>query len=105
MAKPVPEWMIEGAGPLVDPIPHRYGEIVRECVDSLKPQDRYAVEMYFYERISLAEMAHRLGLKGRQSAAYRLGRALGHLEECLKERGITELLFSRDDVEDDYGEL
>lgn len=102
--KPVPDWMLEGAGPLINPIPHEFGEVVKDAVDSLKPQDRWVVEMYFYERVPLSEMAARMGLSGRQSAAYRLGRALGHLEQALAERGVSDVSFSRDE-EDDYGEL
>ena len=102
--KPVPEWVIEGSEPINNPQPHRYGEIVKDAVDSLDEEDRWCVEMYFYERIPFSEMAHRMELAGRSSAAYRLGRALGHLERALEERGITDVSFDRPDVEDDvYG--
>lgn len=76
-------------------------ELFAEIVDDLDDEDRRLIEAVFYEGLSLSEAAYRLGFGGatstgrnegraaKQTAHYRLNRALNQIRTALEKRGIT----------------
>ncbi len=82
-------WLLELLPPAQYKSEHPLREVFAEAVDNLPEEDRLIIEAVFWEGVSLSEAAHRLGLSAKQSAHYRLQRALGRLKESLEARGIT----------------
>lgn len=66
---------------------HPMRERIADIVDGLPEQDRIIIEAIMWEGISLSEAATRLGLSARQSAHYRLKRALGLVRDELEKEG------------------
>lgn len=80
-------------------IPHSLDEVVKDCVDRLGEEDRTVLEMYFWERLTYAEISERLlgfedgQVRGRQDAHYRVQRAKNRLMKLLAEEGIDDAFF------------
>lgn len=83
------EWLLHLLPPAQYKQEHPLREVFAECVDNLPEEDRLIIEAIYWEGITLAEAAQRLGLGAKQSAHYRLNRALGLLKEALIEKGIN----------------
>lgn len=88
----VRSWVIENhVEPRIVPSPHI--DAVRDAVEELDPEDQYVILRYFYERMTLSDIATTLALAGRTSGHYRVQRALDTLREKLAEKGITDQLW------------
>ncbi len=81
------QFLLERLPPVAYKQEHPLREVFADIVDNLPEEDRLIIEAIMWEGISLAEAAHRLGLGAKQSAHYRLGRALGLVEDELKKVG------------------
>lgn len=80
-------------------ISHSLGDVVRDCVNLLDEEDRTVLEMYFWERLTYAQISERLlgfedgQVRGRQDAFYRVQRAKARLQKLLDEEGIDDAYF------------
>lgn len=81
-------WLLELLPPAEYKGPHPLRDVFASAVDSLPPEDRLVIEAWAWEGLSLSEIAKRLGLGAKQSAHYRLNRALGLLKIALATRGV-----------------
>lgn len=88
MSIAVPDWLLE----MGDPIrreDHPLKDVIAEAIEELKPADRRAINMYFYEGLIYKDIAEEEGLAGKTSGQYRVDRAVQALAVKLREKGIT----------------
>lgn len=82
------EWLLHLLPPAQYKEEHPLRGLIADAVEALPDDDRLTLEAWAWEEIPLIEIARRLGLNARQSAHYRVQRALGLLKDELKERGF-----------------
>lgn len=80
------EFLLERLPPVRYKGPHPMREMFAVIIDDLPEEDRLIIEAIFFEGISLSEAAHRLGLGAKQSAHYRVNRALEMIRKKLEEQ-------------------
>lgn len=84
------QWLLETIPPVTYKADHPLRNLIADIVDNLPDEDRLLLEAIMWEGVSLSEAATRLGLAARQSAHYRLKRALGLVRAELEKAGIEE---------------
>src|SRR5262249_8055299 len=75
-------------GPPHDADSEQIGRVLNTVMLELKDSDREVLLLRFFERLSLAEVGHKLGLS-ENGARMRVERALERLRDCLTRRGVT----------------
>jgi len=84
------EWLLHELPPANYKHEHPLRELFADAIDLLDEEDRLAIEAIYWEGITLAELAVRLGLGAKQSAFYRKNRAVGNLKQILERIGYGE---------------
>lgn len=94
-------WLLELLPPAEYKGEHPLRELFADIVDNLPDEDRILIEAIFYEGLSLSEAAYRLGFGGaspkgiqegtaaKQTAHYRMNRALRLIREALDKEGFN----------------
>lgn len=94
------DYLLESIPPVTYKSEHPLRELFADIIDDMDPEDRIVIEAVFFEGVALSELAHRLGLGARQSAHYRLNRALGLVKGALEEKGFSIETLSYDQEEE-----
>lgn len=84
------DWLLHELPPANYKHEHPLRELFADAIDLLDEEDRLAIEAIYWEGITLAELAVRLGLGAKQSAHHRKKRAVANLKEKLAVLGFPE---------------
>jgi DNA-directed RNA polymerase specialized sigma24 family protein len=77
------DWLFERGDivPWPNPIPHSLQEVVRDAVEALDRENRWLLEMKYYELCTYQEIAYRTGRGSAGAAFYHVNKALRKLKE------------------------
>ena len=89
MSIAVPDWLLELGAP-IGRADHPLKDLIAEAIEELGPKDREAIDMYYFEGLTLAEVAAHFNLAGKQSGQYRVWSATQRLGVILQEKGLTD---------------
>ena len=81
-------WLLELLPPAEYKSHHPLRGLFADCLDDLNPEDKFLLEAWAWEGLTLSQLSTRMGFGGKQTAHYRLNRALRALRQALKERGL-----------------
>ena len=81
------EWLLERGNvrPIPDPISHSMEDVVRDALEALGDEDRWLLEMKYYELCTYQEISERTGRKSKGAAYYHVRKALRHLKAKILE--------------------
>jgi DNA-directed RNA polymerase specialized sigma24 family protein len=75
------DWLLDRGNyrPIPDPISHSLEDHVRDAVERLGDEDRWLIEMKYYELCTYQEIADRTGRASKGAAYYHVRKALKRL--------------------------
>jgi len=77
------DWVLDGRGPMTNPISHSREDEVLDALDAMAPEDSALLRMRHYEQLTYAEIGDEFGWT-RQLAHYHVGQAEKRMKERLE---------------------